>query len=179
MRPFKACLFAFLFLVSFPLYAGEIYTWTDKSGVEHITDTPPPDNARIKSKSFYKRSSPQEIEAFQRRQRAATERGFAGWKRSQMKTAPSPTNVQDDRDERAKQLIEGNKARIEAVEKAGIKLPSNMKDTINKAAEIRAQQIRDGTARPMSAAEDAAFHSRQAADQAAEDAVRWHKLMEH
>ena len=176
MWPLKACLFASLFLVSFPLYAGEIYTWTDKKGVEHITTTPPPEYAKIKDRSTFKRDDPRQIETFQRKQKAAIDKGFIGWQNSQtQKYTVSPSSIQDSREARANKVIEDNRKRLDAVRNGPINLSNQQQKAIEKAAEIKAQQIRDGTDRPMTASEDAAFHAREAA----EDAVRRHELLGH
>lgn len=162
-----------LIIISNMAFAGEIYTWTDKKGVEHITTTPPPEYAKVKDRSSFKRDDPREIEAFQRKQKAATDRGFAGWQNSQKRsrTVSSPS-IQDSREARANKLIEDNRKRIEAVQSGPIKISSQQRAFVEKAAEIKAQQIREGTDRPISASEDAAFHAREAA----EDAIRWHEL---
>ena len=47
MNAIRLC--AVFFLIVFPVLgsdAGRIYTWTDDKGVTHITETPPPPNAR-------------------------------------------------------------------------------------------------------------------------------------
>ena len=108
MRPFKACLFAFLFLVSFPLYAGEMYTWTDKEGVVHITTTPPPEYAKIKDRSTFKRDDPREIEAFQRKQKAAINKGFTEWQARHMKT-PTVRETQEPQEDKCKGLTDKSK----------------------------------------------------------------------
>lgn len=75
----------FLFL-SIPAFAGDIYIWTDKKGIDNITTTPPPEGAKLKGASSFQRDDPAEIKAFQRRQKAANDALFAGWQRSQTKT---------------------------------------------------------------------------------------------
>ncbi len=49
-----------------PLYAQQIYTWTDEKGVTHITDQPPPKQARVEDVIKYKEKTPQEREAIER-----------------------------------------------------------------------------------------------------------------
>ncbi len=163
----------YLIIFSNMAFAGEIYTWTYKKGLDHITTAPPPEYAKVKDRSTFKRDDPREIEAFQRKQKAAIDRGFAGWQNSQKRsrTASSPS-IQDSREARAQKLIEDNRKRIEAVQRGPIKISSQQRELIEKAAEIKAQQIREGTDMPMTAQEDAAFHAREAA----EDAIRWHEL---
>ncbi len=86
----------YLIIFSNMAFAGEIYTWTDKKGVEHITTTPPPEYAKVKDRSTFKRDDPREIEAFQRKQKAAIDKGFAGWQNSHKHSTPSPTSTFDD-----------------------------------------------------------------------------------
>ena len=171
----KKSSFVFLILFAFvsTAHAGEIYVWKDKNGVENITTTPPPANVKVKDRSAFTRDTSAAIEAFQRKQKAATDRGFAGWQKSQtQQRTASPSSIQDSREARANKVIEDNRKRLDAVRNGPIKLSNQQQKAIEKAAEIKAQQIRDGTDRPMTASEDAAFHAREAA----EDAIRWHEL---
>lgn len=48
------------------LGAQKLYTWTDDQGVTHITDDPPPQNARVENVTVYPAKSPQEIDAIER-----------------------------------------------------------------------------------------------------------------
>ena len=82
-------------------FAGEIYTWTDKKGVEHITTTPPPEYAKVKDRSTFKRDDPRQIEAFQRKQKAAIDKGFTGWQARQTKT-PTVRETQGPREDKCK-----------------------------------------------------------------------------
>ena len=45
-----------------------IYTWTDERGNLHMTDEPPPANAKVKEVETYQDKSPEEIEALERTQ---------------------------------------------------------------------------------------------------------------
>jgi uncharacterized protein (DUF3084 family) len=45
-----------------PAAAATIYTWTDDSGVVHITDSPPPDHAKIENRLDYQ-PAPKSVEA--------------------------------------------------------------------------------------------------------------------
>ena len=38
----------FTFVLTFSIDAGQVYTWTDEHGNLHITNSPPPKNAKIK-----------------------------------------------------------------------------------------------------------------------------------
>jgi hypothetical protein len=48
------------------LDAQKIYTWTDENGLTHITDQPPPDQARVQDVIKYKEKTPQEQAAIER-----------------------------------------------------------------------------------------------------------------
>ncbi|NLG16477.1 MAG: DUF4124 domain-containing protein [Fibrobacter sp.] len=90
-----------LIIFSNTAFAGEIYTWTDKKGVEHITTTPPPEYAKVKDRSTFKRDDPRQIEAFQRKQKAAIDKGFTGWQARQTKT-PTVRETQGPREDKCK-----------------------------------------------------------------------------
>ena len=49
------------------LEAQQIYTWTDENGVTHITDQPPPKEARVEDVIQYKEKTPQEEAAIERK----------------------------------------------------------------------------------------------------------------
>lgn len=67
--------FAFFIAVSGAgeLMAQRLYTWTDEQGVTHITDDPPPQNARVKNVTVYTEKSPQEIDAIELKKRQLRE----------------------------------------------------------------------------------------------------------
>jgi hypothetical protein len=69
-------LFILIFLIMFssPLTAGEIYVWKDKNGVECITTTPPPENAKVSHQEKFQPTDRSEIEAYQRKRKAETDR---------------------------------------------------------------------------------------------------------
>jgi len=55
------------------LSADKIYTWTDANGNLHITDEPPPENARVQDVINYKPQPQNEVIEDQRRQEIQTE----------------------------------------------------------------------------------------------------------
>ena len=61
-----------LFIFTSALFAGEIYTYTDKDGNTVITNTPVPEKYEKKAKKIdsYKRDSPEEIQRYQAEQKA-------------------------------------------------------------------------------------------------------------
>lgn len=63
-----------LMMFCLPLTADEVYIWKDKNGVENITSTPPPENAKVIHREKYQQHKRSEIEAYQRQQKAEAER---------------------------------------------------------------------------------------------------------
>ena len=49
------------------LFAGEVYTWTDKDGNLHVTDTPPPPKSKVQDVLEYQEKTAAEIQALERR----------------------------------------------------------------------------------------------------------------
>jgi len=90
----KKIIFVFLIISFVTSVAGaeDLYTWTDKNGVENITTTPPPEKVKVKHQTKYKRPSAQESEAFQRKASAAVNNSYRGWQNSQKQTAGTPSS---------------------------------------------------------------------------------------
>jgi len=64
-----------IFIVILPLWAGEVYMWTDGKGVKHITETPPP-KSNIKVDTMkYKRDESIGVNLSQERQKIKEETG--------------------------------------------------------------------------------------------------------
>ncbi len=55
------------------LNAGEIYTWTDKEGNLHVTDTPPPAKSKLKDTLEYQERTPAEIQELKNLKKKRTE----------------------------------------------------------------------------------------------------------
>jgi len=53
------------FLISPDLTAGTIYKWTDKNGVEHITNLPPPEEVKVQERINYKERTAKERQEYQ------------------------------------------------------------------------------------------------------------------
>ena len=70
-----------------PADAQKLYTWTDDNGVLHITDQPPPKNARIKDVLPYREKTPQELEQIQRQAEIALQASEQEQKRRQARLA--------------------------------------------------------------------------------------------
>lgn len=159
-------------------HAGELYTCIDRDGNSIITNSPQDGMKGCVLKDTYRDPTPKEREqASRERERLFREESRQAAQYEQKRAArkrddSARQSTQEARNRRADQLIEDNKKRIDVVGRMGFKLPRSNVELLEKAAEIKAQQIRDGTDRPMTASEDAAFHAREAA----EDAIRWHEL---
>jgi hypothetical protein len=148
----KKIVFVFTITVFFVFsaVAGEIYTWVDKNGVENITTTPPPANAKVKNQSTFKSDNPYEIERFRQRQKAATNRGFAGWQKSQARAYKAPTPSLTDSQKKQRELwTEHDKATKEyyKAQYDGDKTPAHrdpkrkeMFDTMSKAMNYQLSQ---------------------------------------
>lgn len=146
--------------------AGELFVWTDKHGKQHITDTePPPSAKKITDRVTFRRTSAYEVRAWQDSEnRSLSRRVEADQRRSEQIQAVAARDeqkrsVQDSRDKRADQL----RAVVGAV--AGSGALGSYRETIETMARNKEEQIRAGTDRPMSQAEDMRFHMRQEIDQ--------------
>ena len=53
----------FTFVLTFNVDAGQVYTWTDEHGNLHITNSPPPKNAKIKAVLPYQQKTDDEIQS--------------------------------------------------------------------------------------------------------------------
>ena len=63
-----AALLTFALIVfGVPNSTAEVYTWTDENGNLHISEEPPPKNARVEDVVNYKERTPEEEAARQRR----------------------------------------------------------------------------------------------------------------
>jgi len=189
MKKVISIIFLIVLLSSCPLFAADLYIWTDENGVKTITSKPPTSATPIDKTISYRPNDPREVEKWERQQKEAY----------QARERIRQQNEAREADQRAREVREGdarraqenvqaarNKraARLEAAIDAGIRgagyLPAAGK--IREAAAIKAQQIREGTDVPMSAAEDIAFHTEQAIRQAQDDArneLMYHKMQYH
>ena len=74
-------LFLIIFVCLLPVLgssAGKIYTWTDEKGVTHITETPPPANARDKDVIEYVPKTKEEEAAIRQQQQQSREQERKG-----------------------------------------------------------------------------------------------------
>jgi len=163
-----------LFILASSIYAGEFYNCIDRDGNTILTNSPQDGMKKCKFKESYKDSTPQErakeqreIETYRQRMKAGIERN-----RAEAEQKSQALRAQAARDQRADKLKADVSAGLQTARDAGIKLPQANIDMLEKAAEVKAEQIRQGTDTPMSAEEDAAFHTKEAVD----DAIRSHEL---
>lgn len=122
------------FILYSPLFAGEIYIWTDKNGIKHITDTPPPAKTKGKvERESYRQETPAEIEAWKQKQAEAADRLYG---KDQAERRASKLNWQ---------INEANARRRESLEENRQKAEKLQKEQINyelKQAESRAESAR-------------------------------------
>ena len=74
MKVLRLCVFVFLCLLpASGSNAGKVYTWTDEKGVTHITETPPPPNAKDRDVIEYVPKTKEEEEAIREQQQQSRE----------------------------------------------------------------------------------------------------------
>ena len=74
MYVIRLCAAVFLLLIpALESEAGRVYTWTDEKGVTHITETPPPPNARNRDVIKYTPKTREEEAAIREEQRQSRE----------------------------------------------------------------------------------------------------------
>jgi len=129
--------------------AGELYSCIDSSGKSIITDSPQDGMENCVLKDAYDDLTPAQRTAQQREIEAGRQRLNA-----QADKYYSAKRQQELRNRQADMLLQTYKD-------IGFKASSKNRDTMEKAAEVQAEQIRQGTNKPMTAQEDADFHTQQ------------------
>jgi hypothetical protein len=66
----------FLGFTAAGLNADRLYIWTDKAGVEHITEEPPPAGAKTNSVMEYTPESKEQVEKYEQRKQKSVENWF-------------------------------------------------------------------------------------------------------
>ena len=177
----------FFVVIIFPwvVTAAELYIWTNEQGVTCITDTPPATQEPAR-KMTYKKDSPAEIEKWERERRANIKKQEAIQRVNEAREklrlenqAKAEARASEARRTQAK-IQEQRNRRAERLEKAVDNVLRSSgsiphADKFREAAALKAQQIREGTDVPMSAAEDIRFHT----EQAIQNEIDWHNLTEH
>jgi len=90
-----------------PAVAATIYTWTDDSGAVHITDSPPPDHAKIINRLYYQ-PAPKSIE--EHSDRIDTQQPAREEKEAAEKEAQRKQHLADEAVQAARQAAEQAKA---------------------------------------------------------------------
>lgn len=164
--------------------SGSLYHCVNSQGSVLLTDSPTDPDYKCTVAASFKDLTPQErakkqreVEADRQRMRAAVEKQEANRRANQARQAQeeSQRNLQRSRNQRAEKLESDARERLRAVRDAGFKLPQSHIDMLEKAAAIKAAQIREGTDKPMSEREDTEFHMRQEI----ESEIRTHELFNH
>jgi len=85
------------------LYAGQVYTWTDKDGNLHVTDTPPPPKSNLKDTLEYQEKTAAEIRELKNRKKSRDEKRGQAAKINRVDQAKRRARQAD---ERAKKAVE-------------------------------------------------------------------------
>jgi hypothetical protein len=120
------------------LIAGKVYSWTDKNGVIHITNTPPPNGAEFKESVKYKDTTPQEMEDYHRKRKQDRERI-----ETEKKIEKHQKDIMDRNLERKKEQVKNAEKRVKTakkmVEKAKEKV-DNAEDKLWEAKRISGER---------------------------------------
>lgn len=130
-----------------------MYSCTDHHGNSIITSSPQDGMENCVLKDSYEDLTPAQRAAQQREIQADRQRLNV-----QADKYYSSKRQQESRNRQADKLLQTYKD-------IGFKMSPKNRDKIEKAAEVKAEQIRQGTDTPMTASEDAAFHADQDARQ--------------
>ena len=90
------------FALTFRAEAGQVYTWTDEHGNLHITDTPPPERAKIKDVMQYQQRSVDEKRVEKKEQK---EEALEDLKEKQNQQIEEAKRRAQQADERAKEAV--------------------------------------------------------------------------
>ncbi len=85
------------------LFAGQVYTWTDKDGNLHVTDTPPPPKSNLKDTLEYQEKTAAEIQGLKNRKKWRDEKRGQEEKINSVEEAKRRARQAD---ERAKKAVE-------------------------------------------------------------------------
>ena len=89
-----------LFFVNTELSADKLYTWTDEKGNLHITETPPPKNARTKDVMTYKPQTEAQIRKIKQNERRVEMQDEAAQKKDSLqepqKASAQPQQQNDE-----------------------------------------------------------------------------------
>ena len=106
----------FLFMLTLKAEAGQVYTWTDEHGNLHITDSPPPQSAKIKDVMQYQRKTADEKLAEKQEQEQEALEDLKEKQNQQIEEAKRKARQADERAKeavaRAEQITRDNNAYI-------------------------------------------------------------------
>ena len=107
----------FLFILTFSAEAGKVYTWTDEHGNLHITNTPPPKQAKIKEVLPYQQKTGDEKQSDKQLQKKEKLEDLKAAQEQQIEDAKRKLRQADERAKaavvKAEQITRDNNAYIE------------------------------------------------------------------
>ena len=119
MRPKRtlvALTMIFLFFLGFSAQAGKVYTWTDEQGNLHITNTPPPKDARVKDVMPYQQKTYDDVQSEKQIQQKEKSEDLKDAQEQQIEAAERKLRQADERAKaavaRAEQITKDNNAYI-------------------------------------------------------------------
>lgn len=141
--------------------AGQVYTWTDKNGNLHITDTPPPKNGTLKEVTPYREQTDQEIQETQQLQQ---EKQAARLKKEEQEQQIEEARRRArEADARAKQAVE-NAQKITSENDAYIRRLGSTQEKRKKFGK-RIQRLKEQTEAAQADARQAVEQARQAEEE--------------
>jgi chromosome segregation ATPase len=148
-----------LFLLTFSAQAGKVYTWTDEHGNLHITNTPPPKQAKIKEVLPYQQKTGAEKQSDKQLQKKEKLEDLKAAREEQIEDAKRKLRQADERAKaavaKAEQITRDNNAYIE-----------RLASTKEKRKQFRKkiQRLKDEAVLAQEVANNAIEDARQAAE---------------
>jgi chromosome segregation ATPase len=158
-RVFVALAMILLFLLTVSAQAGKVYTWTDEHGNLHITNTPPPKQAKIKEVLPYQQKTGDEKQSDKQLQKKEKLEDLKAAQEQQIEDAKRKLRQADERAKaavaKAEQITQDNNAYIE-----------RLASTKEKRKQFRKkiQRLKDEAVLAQEVANNAIEDARQAAD---------------
>ena len=149
----------FLFILTFSAEAGKVYTWTDEHGNLHITNTPPPKQAKIKEVLPYQQKTGDEKQSDKQLQKKEKLEDLKAAQEQQIEDAKRKLRQADERAKaavaRAEQITQDHNAYIE-----------RLASTKEKRKQFRKkiQRLKDEAVLAQEVANNAIEDARQAAE---------------
>jgi predicted nucleotidyltransferase len=95
------------------LFAGQVYTWTDKDGNLHVTDTPPPPKSNLKDTLEYQEKTAAEIQELKNRKKLRDEKGGQEERINRVEEAKRRARQADERAKKAVEQAEKKENNLE------------------------------------------------------------------